>query len=111
MAPRPRSAIVNWWRCSLTTNATRAAWAEDALATFTHHAFSHQTPEQLHPDDLRAAIADLLADLGHYVDRRFRKRVPFPDLVAHGVGMWSAERKCRDGEPGINDTVTVTINE
>ena len=95
----------------MSTKATRAAWAEDALATYAHYAFSQRAPEQLHPDDLRVAIADLLADLGHYVDRRFRKRVPFPDLVARGVGMWSSERACRDDQTPASHTATIAITE
>ena len=93
------------------TNATRAKWAGYALEAFTPHICFGRHAADLHPDDLRDAIADLIADLGHYVDRRFRKRVPFPDLVARGVGMWSAERRCRDGDPPANDTATITINE
>ncbi len=95
----------------MASNSTRATWAAEALETYTRHAFCGRAPDQLHPDDLRDAVADLIGDLGHFVDRRFRKRTPFPDLTARGLGMWSAERRCRGGEPGINDTVTITINE
>lgn len=95
----------------MTTNSRLAGWAAEALETYTRSAFGNRAPEQLHPDDLRDAIADLIGDLGHYVDRRFKKRVPFPDLAARGIGMWSAERRCRDGEPCANDNVAIAINQ
>jgi hypothetical protein len=31
--------------------------------------------------------------------------------VARGFGTWRAERRCRDAEPGSNDTVTINIEE
>jgi hypothetical protein len=86
------------WQAEEVRNTIRATWAQVALATFTSHAFFDRTPEDLHSDDLQDAIADLIGDPGHYVDRRFKKRVSFPDLVARGLGMWSAERACRNGE-------------
>ena len=62
----------------MATKATRAACVEDALGTYIYHTFSERPPEQLKPDDLRAAIAYLIADLGHYVDRRFQEAGPLP---------------------------------
>ena len=93
------------------TNASRACLAEHALETFVEHAYCGRSTSELHPDDLRDAIADLIADLGHYADRRFRKRTPFTELVSRAVGMWSAERAALGGEPETNHDVRITIED
>ena len=92
------------------SNRWRASFAKNAIEAFVRDIYA-RTPSELHPSDLRDAIADLIADLGHYADRRFRKRVAFTDLVSRGVGMWSAERRCRCGEPENNHRVCITIDE
>ena len=83
-------------------NSSRAVLAHKALENFVQDAYCGRSTSALHPDDLRDALADLMADLGHYADRRFRKRTPFTDLVCRGVGIWSAERACRRGDPDSN---------
>jgi hypothetical protein len=91
-------------------NRSRPAFAEQALDAFAQLAYGGRTTSQLHPDDLRDAIADLIADLGHYADRRFRKRTPFTELVCRGVGMWSAERASPHGDPDSNHAVSLAID-
>lgn len=95
---------------SRTNNATRAGLAESALQTFLHQAYGKRTTAQLHSADLRDAIADLIADLGHYADRRFRRRTGFTDLVSRAVGMWSAEREDPWCEPEANHSVQIVID-
>ena len=92
-------------------NSSRANLAEQALATFVEHAYCGRSTSELRPDDLRDAIADLIADLGHFADRRFRKRTPFTDLASRGVGMWSAERNSRDGNPESNHAVRISVDD
>ena len=46
-------------------NAKRAQWAENALDVFILEVFSGPT-ETLHPEDLKDAVSDLIADLLHY---------------------------------------------
>ena len=92
-------------------NHFRTALAERALETFVAEAYCGSTTSQLAADDLRDAIADLIADLGHYVDRRFRRRTPFISLASRGLGMWSAERSCRRGEPHHNHEVGIVIHD
>jgi hypothetical protein len=93
------------------SNRSRAALAKNALETFVRQAYGGHTTSELPPGDLRDAIADLIADLGHYADRRFRKRTAFTELVARGISMWSAERRYRCGEPEFNHQVHITIDE
>jgi len=93
------------------SNASRAVLAKTALEAFLQIAYYGRSISELHPSDLRDAIADLIADLGHYADRRFRDRTPFTELVSRGVGMWSAERSSRSGEPENNHHVRIVIDE
>lgn len=92
-------------------NTSRVALAVYALETFVEHAYCGRSTSELHPDDLRDAIADLIADLGHYADRRFRKRTLFTELVSRALGMWSGERDAPGGEPESNHTVRISIDQ
>ena len=92
------------------TNSSRAVWARQALEAFVRETHCGRATSELHPDDLRDAIADLIADLGHYADRRFRNRTPFTDLVSRGVGMWSAERARPRGDPEADHPVDIVIH-
>jgi hypothetical protein len=51
------------------TNQQRAAWAKKALATFTAEVFFTETPEVLHPEDLKDALSDLICDLMHLANQ------------------------------------------
>ena len=51
------------------TNAERAAWAHNALATFTAQAFGGEHPDAMNVDDLEAAVTDLICDLLHLAER------------------------------------------
>jgi hypothetical protein len=96
---------------TIAINATRARLAQHALQVFVHDAYCERTISDLHPDEVRDAIVDLICDLGHYADRRFQKRTRFTDLVCRGVGMWSAERDAPGGEPKCNHDVRITIHK
>jgi hypothetical protein len=93
------------------SNHSRAALAKTALETFVQQAYSGHRISELPLGDLRDAIADLIADLGHYTDRRFRKRTAFTELVCRGVGMWSAERASPRGDPDRNHAVRIATDE
>lgn len=92
------------------TNRSRADWASHALEIFVQQTFGGRSTRDLHPSDLQDAVADLIADLGHYVDRRFRRRLAYSELVARGIGMWSAERSCPRQDPGDNHDVSILIH-
>ena len=47
------------------TNIERAQWAKNALAVFTAETYSGDEPDTMHPQDLEAAIGDLICDLLH----------------------------------------------
>jgi hypothetical protein len=51
------------------TNAERAGWARNALATFTAETFGGEHPDAMHGDDLEAAVTDLICDLLHLAER------------------------------------------
>jgi hypothetical protein len=90
---------------------SRAALAKTVLQAFVRRSYRGQSISRLHPSDVRDAIADLIADLGHYADLRFRRRTAFIELVSRGVGMWSAERRCKGRAPEINHRVRIAIDD
>jgi hypothetical protein len=47
------------------TNADRAAWAEEALATFVRRVHRNAMPHEMNPVEREDAIADLITDLLH----------------------------------------------
>ena len=51
------------------TNAERAEWAVNALATFTAETFGGEHPDAMHDDDLEAAVTDLISDVLHLAER------------------------------------------
>ncbi len=48
------------------TNADRARWGRNALATFTAETYSGANPDTMDERDLEDAIGDLICDLLHY---------------------------------------------
>src|SRR5437899_1568179 len=52
------------------TNADRARWAKNALAVFTAETYSGDEPDTMNPDDLEAAISDLICDLFHLASKK-----------------------------------------
>jgi hypothetical protein len=90
---------------------SRAALAKSVLQALVRRTYRSRSISRLHPSDVRDAIADLIADLGHYADRRFRRRTAFIKLVCRGVGMWSAERRRRGRPPETNHRVRIAIDD
>lgn len=68
----------------MTTNDLRARWAEASLDLF--KAYSEV-------DEPIDAIGDLIANLGHFADR---KGLPFLKCVATGIGHWHLEKRDED---------------
>ncbi len=52
------------------TNADRARWARNALATFTTETFSGEDPDTMDRNDLECAIGDLICDLLHLAQHK-----------------------------------------
>ena len=72
-------------------NSDRADWAENALTVFCEDTGLH--PE----DERRAAVSDLICNLGHYCDRH---DLDFIAIAAVSIGVWDAEkREEENGEP------------
>ncbi len=78
----------------MTTNRQRALWADACVDLYADIAGSH-LPEE--------AIADLIANLGHYAQR---ERLDFLKLVARAIGHWHLEQTDQDS---IDVLPTVTI--
>jgi hypothetical protein len=66
-------------------NRDRAAWAEAAILKFMN---------ETGVDGDREAVADLIADLGHYCDRH---QLDFVHLLKRGIGHWHIEQRDPEG--------------
>lgn len=70
------------------TNADRAEWAKQALATFTARTYSGDHPDSMDRGDLETAIYDLIADLLHFAARQgFDVR----EMLFRAHGLYEAE--------------------
>ena len=74
------------------SNAMRAAWAVEALQTFADATWCGQDVDQMHPDDLRDCISDLMCDLMHLAKSR---RLNVDDIVARAASNFEDERSGR----------------
>lgn len=85
------------------TNSQRAQWAKAALTVFTAETYSGDHPDTMHPDDLEAAIGDLICDLLHLT--RYHPRMDAAAIHAHALNMFEQElaeennRDCTDRSP------------
>jgi hypothetical protein len=82
----------------MTTNRKRARWAAACVDLYADFAGSH-LPEE--------AIADLIANLGHYAQR---ERLDFLKLVARAIGHWHLEQTDEDSID-VLPTVTILIGD
>lgn len=69
-------------------NRTRAAWALEALETFTARTFGGDRPDTMNREDLGDAIGDLICDLLHFARLC---GFDFSGLNVHAVRMYAEE--------------------
>jgi hypothetical protein len=90
----------------MSSNSLRVRMALESLQAFQD--FKREGDfTALHKADQEDAIVDVIADVGHLAnDLRF----DFVKLVARAVGLWSAERRHRDGDHLEMAHVEIIIN-
>lgn len=71
-------------------NIERAGWAETALGAFTAETFGGEAFMDLHPDDRKDAIGDLIGDLLHLC---VREGLDPMERLANGQGAFEWENR------------------
>jgi len=84
------------------TNLQRAEWARNALAVFTAETFSGDDPSSMDPDDLKAAIGDLMCDLMHFA--HFHPRLDPLAIHSHALSMF--EQELAEDATSVNSQAT-----
>jgi hypothetical protein len=72
------------------TNADRAEWAKQALATFTARTYGGDHPDAMDRGDLETAVYDLIADLLHFA---YRQGFDTDAVLASAVLHFEAEQR------------------
>jgi hypothetical protein len=73
------------------TTVKRALWAKEALAVFTNNVYCGRKPDDLHPEDRKTAVSDLICDLLHYAEIN---QMDVNGVVEDAVGMYHQECHC-----------------